>query len=184
MFSDDLFIQKKIQGGDIGEFERFFVKHYKPLCLFAFRFLKDMDLSEDLVQEFFYNFWKNRQSLSLHISLKAYLYKSVRNNALHQLQHQAVMEKYRETAKNEQPMPVVEQADEIGLKELNRAIEQTLELLPERCRQVFRLSRFEGRKYQEIAVLLSVSVKTVESDMGLALKVFRKSLKEYTNTLT
>ena len=85
MFPEDFYVQKKIQGGDIGEFERFFVKHYKPLCLYAFRFLNDMDMAEDIVQEFFYNFWKNRESFSLRLSLKSYVYQSVRNNSLHAL---------------------------------------------------------------------------------------------------
>lgn len=184
MFPEDFYVQKKIQGGDIGEFERFFVKHYKPLCLYAFRFLNDMDMAEDIVQEFFYNFWKNRESFSLRLSLKSYVYQSVRNNSLHALKHLSVKERYKATVESGFGHTAVEQDDELGYRELNRAVSRTLELLPERCRKVFSLNRFEGKKYQEIAELLSVSVKTVESDMGLALRVFRKSLKEFTNPVT
>jgi hypothetical protein len=69
----DFYIQKKIQGGDIREFEQLFVTYYEPLCQLANKILRDMDTSEDIVQEFFYTFWKNRATFSLKLSLKAYL---------------------------------------------------------------------------------------------------------------
>jgi RNA polymerase sigma-70 factor, ECF subfamily len=177
---NDFYIQRKIQGGDIEEFERLFIKYYEPLCHFAYTFLKDMDTTEDIVQEFFYNFWKNRTSFTLKLSLNSYLYQSIRNNALHYLQHIAIRQKYAEVLKNEnQEALFINQPDEIGYKELNKVIDETLKQLPERCSRVFRLNRFEGKKYREIAEILSISIKTVEADMGKALQLFRKTLKDY-----
>ncbi|HEX7412137.1 MAG TPA: RNA polymerase sigma-70 factor [Bacteroidales bacterium] len=177
---NDFYIQRKIQGGDIEEFERLFTKYYEPLCHFAYTFLKDMDTAEDIVQEFFYNFWKNRTSFTLKLSLNSYLYQSIRNNALHYLQHIAIRQKYAEVLKNEnQEALFINQPDEIGYKELNKVIDETLKQLPERCSRVFRLNRFEGKKYREIAEILSISIKTVEADMGKALQLFRKTLKDY-----
>jgi RNA polymerase sigma-70 factor (ECF subfamily) len=176
----DFAIQRKIQGGDIREFERLFNRYYEPLCHHADKILNDMDASEDLVQEFFYHFWKNREAFRLKLSLNAYLYQSVRNNALQYLERLAVRRGYaervirdsRDTAQWEvQPDP--------EMKELGRAIEATLRQLPDRCSRVFRMNRFEGKKYREIAEILSISVKTVEADMGKALRMFRESLKEY-----
>jgi RNA polymerase sigma-70 factor, ECF subfamily len=177
----DLYIQKKIQGGDIREFERLFEKYYGPLCHHADKILRDMDASEDLVQEFFYHFWKNRESFSLKLSLNAYLHQSIRNNALHYLEHLAVRKSYADHVFNQfrDTVQATGQTD-AELKDLANAINATLIKMPERCSRIFRMNRFEGMKYREIAVALSVSVKTVEADMGKALQLFRESLKEYT----
>jgi len=178
---NDLYMQKKIQGGDIGVFEQLFVKYYEPLCHHADKILKDMDTAEDIVQEFFYNFWKNRDTFTPKLSLNAYLYQSIRNNALHQLEHQVIKQTYAQHVLNDNRdvMPATNQED-VELHELNKAISETLQRMPERCSQIFRMNRFEGKKYREIADILSISVKTVEADMGKALQLFRKSLKEFT----
>jgi len=178
---NDFYIQKKIQGGDIREFERLFTRYYEPLCHHAFKILRDMDTAEDIVQEFFYNFWKNLDSFSPKLSLNAYLYHSIRNNALHYLEHMDIRQTYAHqvisVAQEEMP---VEMNNSIELRDLNHAINLTLQQMPERCSRVFRMNRFEGKKYREIAEILSISVKTVEADMGKALQIFRKSLKEFT----
>jgi len=177
----DLYIQKKIQGGDIREFEKLFIKYYEPLCRHADNILNDTDTAEDLVQEFFYHLWKNRETLTPKFSFNAYLYRSISNNALHYLQYLAVRKRYAEQVFSEiqDTMPASLQTD-IDLNELDKAIIATLQQMPERCSRIFRMNRFEGKKYREIAEILSVSVKTVEADMGKALQIFRKSLKDYT----
>ena len=177
----DFHIQKKIQDGDIREFERLFTKYYGPLCHHADKILNDMDTSEDLVQEFFYQFWKNKASFSPKLSLNAYLYQSIRNNALHHLEHLAVRKNYAEHFISEFRDRVATTGQtEAELNDLGEIIETTLKNLPDRCARIFRMNRFEGLKYREIALILSVSVKTVEAEMGKALQIFRKSLKEYT----
>jgi len=181
----DFYIQKKIQDGDIREFERLFLKYYGPLCQYADKILKDMDSAEDIVQEFFYNFWKNRETFKPRLSLNAYLYHSIRNNALHQLGHMAIREKYARQILNEIGDQVpAESQENVEMNDLFKVIRVTLGQMPERCAHVFRLNRFEGKKYREIAEILSVSVKTVEADMGKALHLFRKSLKEFTGEET
>ena len=140
-----------------------------------------MDTAEDIVQEFFYNFWKNRESFSPKLSLNAYLYHSIRNNALHYLEHLAIRQQYAQSitsdAKDEMP---ADQLNDVEMKDLEKVIQATLQQMPQRCSAVFRMNRFEGKKYREIAEILSVSVKTVEADMGKALQIFRKSLREFT----
>jgi RNA polymerase sigma-70 factor, ECF subfamily len=179
---NDFYIQKKIQGGDIREFENLFSKYYEPLCRYAFSFLKDMDSAEDIVQEFFYNFWKNRTSFSLRLSLNAYLYQAVRNNSLHYLEHLVIRQNYEDAVLKDfkQQQPGNEQT-RIEAEELGKAINETLRQMPERCSRIFRMNRFEGKKYREIAEILSISVKTVEADMGKALQLFRNSLKDFKN---
>jgi len=177
---NDFWIQKKIQGGDIREFEFLFEKYYEPLCHYADKMLKDMDQAEDLVQEFFYQFWKNRETFRLKLSLNAYLYRAIRNNTLHYLEHIAIRKNYEKQVFNEfqNTIPSHLQTD-VELKDLGKIINATLQQMPERCSRIFRMNRFEGKKYREIAEILSISVKTVEADMGKALQMFRKSLREY-----
>ena len=177
----DFYSQKQIKGGDIREFERVFVRYYEALCLQANKILGDMDMAEDIVQEFFYNFWKNRESFSPKLSLSAYFYKSIRNNALHYLQHLNVRETYaRQLLHDFDEATSVEKEETVEIQELNKVINATLKMMPERCSTIFKMNRFEGKKYREIAEILSISVKTVEADMGKALQLFRKSLKEFT----
>jgi RNA polymerase sigma-70 factor (ECF subfamily) len=178
----DFYIQKRIKDGDIREFERLFETYYAPLCQHANKILKDMDTAEDLVQEFFYHFWKNRETFTPKVSLGAYLYQSIRNNALHHLQHRNVRENYSQLIIENSQVPF-EDEDNLEMKELGKAIQATLQQMPERCAKVFSMNRFEGKKYREIADILSISVKTVEADMGKALQLFRKSLKEYTGEM-
>jgi RNA polymerase sigma-70 factor, ECF subfamily len=178
MILGDLYIQKRIREGDIREFERLFTRYYQPLCHHVNKVVHDLEASEDIVQEFFYQFWKNRAELNLKFSLNAYLYQSVYNSALHYLSKQEVRRRFAEQSQRDEAANVAKK-DPAELSELNRLIENTLMHLPERCSQVFRLNRFEGRKYSEIAVMLSISVKTVEADMGKALQVFRKTLSDY-----
>lgn len=176
----DYYIQKKVQGGDIREFERLFTKYYGPMCHHAEIILKDMDTAEDLVQEFFYQFWKNRESLNPKLSLKAYLHQSIRNNAFHHLRHLEVRKRYAEQIYCEFQEGMQSGAlTETELNEISELINATLEHMPDRCSRIFRMNRFEGLKYREIANILSISVKTVEAEMSKALQLFRISLKDY-----
>ena len=180
MALQDILSQRRIIKNDISEFEKLFRSYYEPLCRFAFHLIHDMDAAEEIVQEFFYNYWKNRETLEVKLSLKAYLYRSIRNNSLRYLEHVAITRKHaKEVMAVEQDIDAVSTSDALEMSELNAIVDRTLSELPERCCKVFKLSRFEGLKYQEIAESLSISVKTVEADMGKALQHFRKNLKHY-----
>jgi len=181
----EYYTQKKIQDGDIREFENLFLKFYEPLCRHACRIVNDMEIAEDIVQEFFYNLWKNHSTLSFKLSLKAYLYQSVRNNAVHYLEHLEIRKNYADSVIADSAVQMAgDEFQELGLKELNRIIDDTLMRLPDRCSLIFRMNRFQGMKYREIADALSLSVKTVEAEMGRALRHFREVLKDYRNVAT
>ncbi len=159
---------------DIERFERLFKEYYAPLCRYAYSIVRDADQAEEIVQEFFYSYWNNRNRLSIRISLKSYLFRSIRNRAVRFLQHKKVEEQYREHSRISAFFDSPEQI--FNGNEMAELVEKTLEELPDRCRQVFLLNRVNGLKYKEIAELLKVSVKTVESDMGKALLAFRTNL--------
>jgi RNA polymerase sigma-70 factor (ECF subfamily) len=171
--------QSRIKQDDLVEFEKLFKSFYSPLCNYAFKFLKDMDLAEEIVQDFFYNYWKNRHTMNIQISIKSYMYRAIRNNSLKYIEHVQVVKRYEQNYKDTNSADMGFETNELEVKELNDIIEATLNELPERCRQIFKMSRFEGLKYFEIAEKLSISIKTVEANMGKALQLFRKNLKHY-----
>ncbi len=172
---------RKIQLGDIKEFERIFKELYSPLCIYARKFLQDDDKAEEIVQDIFYTIWKNRETLDIKISLKSYLYRAVHNNCLQNIEHQSVENKYKQYIKNGETEFELDPLRAMELYEMNQMIERTMDVLPERCSLIFRMNRYEGLKYREIAEKLEISIKTVEADMGKALQAFRHNLKLYVN---
>ena len=172
-------ILKKIKEGDIARFEILFKEYYERLCEFGLRYLKSLDLAEEIVQDTFYNIWRNREKINIKTSIKSYLYTAVRNNCLQELRTRSLDMKYENYYKSHYSNESISPADELNAKELSEVINKALNSLPERCRIIFKMSRDEGLKYHEIAEKLSISVKTVEANMGKALKQFRTYLKEY-----
>ena len=170
---------RKVREGDIRAFEELFRKFYEDLCRWAYRYLRDEDSSEEIVQDLFYHLWRDRMDLRIEISVKSYLYKAVSNNCkmlLKKINRRSAIES--ELANR--PEPFREEASEmLEAKEITEVVNKTLAELPERPALIFRMSRYEGMKYREIAEKLSISVKTVEANMGKALEMFRKNLKEY-----
>jgi len=171
-----------IRGGDEAAFDAVFRQWYEPLCHYAARLTDgDMDEAEDLVQQVFVKIWEQRARLDIAWSLKAYLYKTVHNAALNRLRAARTRSKYLEfnaaQLENEQVPP------DHAASELNERLQKALGLLPPQCRHVFELSRFEELKYREIADQLGISIKTVETQMGKALRIMRLQLADYLVTL-
>ena len=171
--------QQRTRDNDISAFEELFRKYYASLVNYAYGFIKDMDASEEIVQDFFYNYWKNRKEINIKFSIKSYLYRSIRNNSLKYLEALAVRRRYADRVIDAAKGHSGYENMDLEVKELNELIEHTLKELPERSVQIFRMSRFEGLKYEEIAAELSVSVKTVEANMGKVLKLLRERLGKY-----
>ena len=164
-----------IAAGDRAAFEALFRLHYRPLCAFAMGYVKDADQAEDLVQDLFFRLWLNREKVSVTTSIKAYLYASVRNRCLNAVKSGSRMQVLGDDAG--------EQAQEDAITEDEHSeriarVQAAIEALPEERRRVFKLSRYEGLKYHEIADRLGISVKTVENQMGSALKTLRIELKD------
>jgi RNA polymerase sigma-70 factor (ECF subfamily) len=178
MTETDTALAQAIKMGNIKEFENLFRQLYSALCGYAFKILKDTDQAEETVQEVFYNLWKKREQLAINVSVKSYLYKSVYNKCLHYIEHKTVINKHVATVEHSE-MAYYSPSDAIQTDELYAAYKKTLNQLPERCREIFQMSRKYGMKYSEIAEKLSISLKTVEANMGKALKEFRHSLAEY-----
>lgn len=171
---------KAIKNGDIKEFEQFFREFYKPLLSYAYRFFEDQQDAEEIIQDLFFKLWDKRAKLEITSSLTSYLFRAVRNNCLQAIKYQKNKTKYQAYLKNQtKDYQESEPLESLEYSELNEKVNQILNELPERCQEIFRLNRFHGLKYKEIAIKLSISIKTVEANMSKALKLFRTSLVEY-----
>lgn len=172
----------KIRQGDIKSFESLFHHYYPGMCSYAESLTKKTNIAEEIAQDVFYNIWKNRAELRITTSWQSYLYRAVFNNSMMYLRkvkrEMPLDERWAESQAHTSEDP----SEELSAKELNAVILYTLQNLPERTRQIFNMSRFEGLKYKEIAEKLSISVKTVEANMGKALKALRISLEEFSKT--
>ena len=178
----DLPEQQQIEAlvaGDITAFEMIFRTYYQPLCNYAYTFLQDKENAEEIVQSTFLNVWEKRETLSIRTGVKPYLYAMVRNACLNVIKHEKIKQKHavEELAVGVHSYDSVSHT--VAGSELELKIQQAMEQLPEQCRLVFKLSRFEELKYSEIADQLKISIKTVENHMGKALKIMREQLKDY-----
>ena len=160
-------------------FEEFFKTHFKALHSYAYTILKDDVVAEEMVQNVFYKLWEKKDQVDIQTSLKAYLYKAVYHESLNYLKHEKVKSVHQAHA-----MYATDHSGDLAEKKLmQRELETKLQTaindLPEQCRTIFQLSRFEELKYREIADTLGLSIKTVENQMGKALKVLRLKLVEF-----
>ena len=178
---NDFAVFKKIKEGDIGTFEKVFRQYYTPLCIYAFGITGRKDISEEVVQDVFYNIWKDKENIQILRSVKNYLYGAVRNHSLRYHEHLMVQERHQEYVRNyNNPEDELSPQDLLEHKELEDLITNILDKLPERRRQIFSMHRMEGKKYMEIADFYSISVKTVEAEMTKAYRALRQGIAQYT----
>jgi len=168
-----------LKAGNLTAFEMLFRTYYQPLCNYAFTFVQDRDEAEEIVQSTFLNIWEKRENLSIHTGVKPYLYAMVRNACLNVLKHEKIKQQHAtmEMAIAERSIESV--ARTVIASELEGKIHDAMDHLPEQCRLIFKLSRFEDLKYAEIAEQLNISIKTVENQMGKALRIMREQLRDY-----
>lgn len=168
-----------LRAGDIAAFEMLFRTYYQSLCNYAYTFVHDREEAEEIVQSTFTGMWEKRDNLAIHTGVKPYLYAMVRNACLNLIKHEKIKQRHAamEIAVAERSVESVSRTVEAS--ELEHRIVEAMDKLPEQCRLVFKLSRFEDLKYAEIAEQLNISVKTVENQMGKALRVMREQLKDY-----
>lgn len=168
-----------IRQGQEPAFEQMFRTYYERLCHHATKVLRDADEAEEMVQTVFLGIWEKRQELDINQSLKAYLYRAVHNHCLNRIKHYGVRETHRQHTLYAQSDHYEDVEEAIEGSELEARIALIVRNLPEQCQVIFRLSRFEELKYQEIADRLGLSIKTVENQIGKALKIMRRELADY-----
>jgi RNA polymerase sigma-70 factor, ECF subfamily len=158
-------------------FELLFQEHYGALGRFAAGYINDRESAEEIVQDVFVNLWQKRDSIDSNKPVKSYLYTSVKNRCLNYIRDNKKFRSQYLDIEAELEIPVKER-DYFSEAYTEQKVKQALEKLPEKCREVFELNRFEGLKYQQLADKLGISVKTVEAQMSKALKILREELKD------
>lgn len=182
---DELLI-KQIQSGDREALKEIFLNYYSVLTRFAYYYVNSQAIAEDIVQDVFASIWEERRTWSPERTIRVYLYIMVKNRCLDFLKHKRVEDKYNEdwvhqsgTHSSNTDVFSERQREE----QLNKVVKQAIETLPERAKMIYKLNRQDGLTYSEIADLLDVSEKTVESQMSRSLKKLRDKLKPYLSLL-
>ncbi|BDX37520.1 DNA-directed RNA polymerase sigma-70 factor [Tenuifilaceae bacterium CYCD] len=168
-----------LRQGDEQVFETIFRTYYERLCNYANTILSDMDEAEEMVQSAFLTVWEKHDTLEIHTSVKSYLYRAVHNSCLNRVKHYKVRKTYGDSVKNQTELLHDDASQDLIGSELDAIVANAIDSLPDQCRLVFKLSRFENLTYAEIAEQLGISLKTVENHMVKALKVLREKLKDY-----
>jgi RNA polymerase sigma-70 factor, ECF subfamily len=164
---------------DKEDFEILFKSQFKVLCFFAMKYLKDYENSREVVQDVFLKLWEKRDDIDTAKSLKSYLGTSVRNKCINYLRDHKKFNHDLLLLEDLSSDMLAEPADKLVEADIRDRIAEAISELPEKCREIFLLSRNEHLKYQEIADQLDISVKTVEAQMSKALQHMRQRLKEF-----
>ena len=159
------------------EFEYLFRRYFRPLTIYAHHFVCDIETAEDIVQDLFLYVYEKRSTLDVSIITQSYLYKSVYNRCLNNHAYHKIREDNKSKVIQAQDNSSTTPEDIIEQIEIENIILQGLELLSPKCRKIFEMSRFEGKRNQEIALNMGISKRTVESHINQALKIMRKKLK-------
>jgi len=171
----------EIRANGISEtaFEEVFKTHFTPLHAYAMTILREDVMAEEIVQQVFVRLWEKKENIRIRQSVAAYLYGAVHNGCLNYLKHQKVKQAHHMHVQHTSGHSPENASRKLILKELEAKIADALSRLPAQCRMIFQMSRFEELKYREIAERLNLSVKTVENQMGKALKIMRTHLSDY-----
>jgi len=168
-----------IQSLDKAAFELLFRSHFSGLCFFAHKYVKDFDAAKEIVQDAFLNLWEKRDTIDMSRPVKSYLSMSIHNKCTNYLRDNRKFDQNILQIENLTEVAEYDDADTLVEVELKNRIDTALKELPEKCRQVFVMNRYEDLKYQQIADKLQISVKTVETQMSKALQHMRIRLAEY-----
>jgi RNA polymerase sigma-70 factor (ECF subfamily) len=160
-------------------YEDLFKTWYEPLCKYSCSILKDTSESEDIVQEVFMKLWDGRLEININTSVKSYLYRAVHNTSLNRVKQLTARDTYKEQIRIEEETDLNDGYRGLVESELNRSIKQAIAALPPKCRDIFEMSRFQMLSYKDIALRLDISPNTVENQIAKALKLLRKSLREF-----
>ena len=171
----------KIRESDADAFKSLFETYCQALIYFAWWYVKNIQIAENIVQDVFLKIWLNRTKLNPALKIKSYLYKAVKNQALQHLRKA----KFENREGNTQALDSSTKSPEdiLNEKEIAISVQRAISELPSQCRLIFTMSKYSHLTYSEIAEIQNISIKTVESHMGCALKFLRKRLANLLSVL-
>lgn len=169
---------QQMREGDQGALKEIFNSYFNYLCTTAYKYIADEHLAKDLTQEVFFELWKRRTTLNIQMSLKFYLRRAVINKSLNHIKAQRLQFEAPDEHLQVPDKEVSKQKD-LEAEDLKLVIDQTIDQLPDRCRVIFAMSRYEGLSHKEIASKLDISTKTIENQISKALKILKEKIKPY-----
>lgn len=178
--TQDIALFQSMKQGNRLAFNSLFLTYYKSLCQFAYQYTRNKEETEEIVSDVFFVLWQNKDRINIELSVKAYLYTSVKNAAIAIVKKRQPLFNDLEDVLNRYAAREQEPDNLQEYNELKAYFNRTIESLPIRCRQIFILNRFDNLKYKEISLLLNISEKTVENQIVKALVVLRNALISYT----
>ena len=170
---------EKLKSGDPDSFSDIFSAYYKDMVSFAYSFTHELPVAEDIVQDTFVKLWEDHEKLNVTVSLKSILLKTIQNKCIDWLRHKKIVNNHSTFIIDNSPLYEYDTDNYVLRSELEGKIEKAIANLPDKFKEAFEMSRFEGLKYEEIAVKLNVSLRTVEVRISKALDLLRKSLVDF-----
>lgn len=180
---EELFVFNRMVEGDKDAFRFFFEKYYSDLCNLVNLYLHDSVVTEEIVQDIFIYLWEKKENIKIESSLKSYLLRASKNRTLNYIRNEKIkLGVYNHF--NEFNEVVTEMPDSVmDSSQLREVINAAIDSLPDRCREVYILGKEKSMSYREISEELGISVKTVEVQMGKALKKLREQLRPHYNDI-
>lgn len=175
--SDEELLKQLRQGKEIA-LQHLFHRYFKYLFSIAIQYIKDEHRAKDLIQDVFFELWKIRENLEIKVALKYYLRRAIINKCLNHIKSQRIQFE-DPVAHTHIPSNYFGVQDKLDEEDLEKLIMETIDQLPERCRLIFILCRFEDLSHKEIAAQLGISTKTIENQMTKALKILREAVGPY-----
>lgn len=176
----------KIKEDNQPAFEVVFIRYYSNLCAYAHTIIGSKDTSEEIVQDMFVKFWENRKAILINTSLKSYLYRTVHNQCLNHIESMKVRLQYNKTQTRrleQEELAIPFSGDypiaNLIVRELEEKIKESIDALPQQCKEVFLYIRFQNKSYLEVANKLNISVNTVKTQMQRAMIKLKEMLQEY-----
>ena len=180
---EELFIFNRMVDGDKEAFRFFFDRYYTDLCNFVNIYIRDSTISEEIVQDIYVYFWEKKRKINIESSVRSYLMRASKNKSLNYIRNEKIKlniyEKLSRATEVSEDMP----DNILDTNQLRKIIDESVNQLPEKCREVYLLAKSKNMSYKEIAGELGISLKTVENHMGKALKRLRKTLMPYYNEI-
>ena len=178
-YTDEDILLERLKKGEENALEVIFNRYYGNLCKYLLLLFKNKIIVEHIAQDIFIYLWENRDSLDIKLSLESYIYTAGRYKALNQIRNrkrqECILNEIGYNQSNQEDIPFIS----LETQDLQKIIDDAIIVLPEKCQQIFRLSRDEGMSHKEIAKILGISVNTVEGQITIALKKLRKQLKVF-----
>ncbi|MBN2610881.1 MAG: RNA polymerase sigma-70 factor [Bacteroidales bacterium] len=169
-------IIRKLQSGDENFYKSVFYDYYARLTFFANKYVHDLEIAREIVQDLFVKLYERRFNLHIETNFKSYLYRSVYNSCINHINQVAVREHHHQVIKNQSEEQYTFSEEEMNVSELEHKIYTEIEKLPGQCRKIFKMNRFDGMTNSDIAETLNLSKRTVETQISKALKILRGNI--------